>query len=112
MRRSGERPVEMVYRVSPPGGAARLGLTPERIAEFTAREELPFERPREKRVQKLNLRPCLASVELDGQEVVIALQPTARGAARPAEIMSLLTGKPLAETRTWPTTKTSMRTAP
>ena len=111
-RRGGERPVDITYRVSPPGGPAAQGLTPERLAELMGREEIAFERPREKRVQKLDLRPSLLGIEIDGDEVVIVLRPTERGAARPAEITSLLTGKPLMETRRWPTLKTAMRMAP
>jgi len=110
-RRSGLRPVEMTYRVSPPGGAATLELTAARLAEFLGRSELIFDRPRERRVQRLDLRPSLAGVAVDGADVVVSLQPTAQGAARPAEILSLLTGRPLAETRRWPAVKTSMRLA-
>jgi radical SAM-linked protein len=111
-RRAGERAVSMTYRVSPPGGPAAAGITPERIAELIARRELPFDRPRQKRTQHLDLRPSLLSVEIRGAEVELSLQPTSRGAARPAEILSLLTDQPLTETRRWPTKKTAMQMAP
>jgi radical SAM-linked protein len=111
-RRSGLHPVEMSYRVSPPGGASRLGLSPERLGEFLSRPALIFDRPRERRVQRLDLRPSLAAVAVDGEDVVVTLRPTAAGAARPAEVLALLTGRPLAETRRWPTVKSSMRLAP
>lgn len=111
-RRSGERPVEMVYRITLPGDAEALGLTPARIEEFLARREIPFDRPREKRIQRLDLRPSLLAVEIEGPDVLMRLQPTERGAARPAEIMALLTDKPLTETRRWPTRKLSMQMAP
>jgi hypothetical protein len=63
-------------------------------------------------VQRLDLRPSLAAVAVDGEDVVVTLRPTAAGAARPAEVLALLTGRPLAETRRWPTLKSSMRLAP
>lgn len=111
-RRSGERAVEMVYRVAPPGGAAAVGITPAGLKEFLARGELPFDRPRQKRIQQLDLRPSLLDARLDGADVVVRLQPTERGSARPAEIMALLAGRPLMETRRWPTRKLSMQMAP
>ena len=107
-RRSGLHPVEMTYRVRPPGGAQALGLTAGRLKEFLSRKELIFDRPRENRVQRLDLRPSLTDVAVDGADVVVSLRPTAQGAARPAEILAMLTGRPLAETRRWPTVKTSM----
>lgn len=113
-KRSGERPVEMSYRVLPPGSPATQGITPARIREFLAREQLLFERPREKRIQRLDLRPSLLDLELDAREgsLAIRLRPTQHGTARPAEILSLLSEKPLTETRSWPTTKTAMQMAP
>jgi len=111
-RKSGGRPVEMTYRVSPPGGAAALSLSPERLSAFLARSELAFERPRERRLQKLDLRPSVMDVAVAGEDVVVILRPTPAGSARPAEVLALLTGRPLAETRRWPTVKTAMRMAP
>ena len=111
-RRNGLRPAEMIYRVSPPGGASALGLTAPRLQEFLSRKELIFDRARERRVQHLDLRPSLADVVVDGEDVVISLRPTAQGAARPAEVLALLTGRPLAETRRWPAVKTGMRMVP
>ncbi len=111
-RRSGERPVEMTYHVIPPSSPAAQGITDERVAELLDSEELLFERQREKRIQRLDLRPSLLSFELDDQVLVIRLQPTQRGTARPAEILSLLSGKPLVETRRWPTKKIAMQMAP
>ncbi len=111
-KRSGMRPVEMIYRVRPPGGAPALGLTAETLREFLDRPELIFDRPRERRVQRLDLRPSVADVAVDGEDVVVSLQPTPQGAARPAEVLALLTGRPLTETRRWPAVKTSMRMAP
>ena len=108
-RRDGEHPVEMLYRVRPPGGAASLGMTPETASALLARQTLPFDRPREQHLQHLDLRPSLVSISLDGDDLLIALSPTATGAARPAEIASLLAGRPLTETRKWQTTKLSMR---
>jgi radical SAM-linked protein len=111
-RRSGLRPVEMIYRVSPPGGASSLGLTEERLREFLSRRELIFDRPRERRVQRLDLRPSVVDVAVDGADVVVNLRPTAQGAARPAEVLAMLTDRPLAEIRRWPVVKTAMRMAP
>lgn len=110
-RRSGQQPVEMTYRVSPPGGAPALGLSPPRIAEFLNSREMPFNRPREKRIQRLDLRPSVVAVVVEGDAVVVTLRPTPQGWARPAEVLALLTGRELAETRRWPTVKTAMRMA-
>lgn len=111
-RRRGQQPVEISYRVTLPGGARALGITPETLAEFLSRRELPFDRPREKRIQKLDLRPSLLALAAEGDDVVVKVRPLARGAARPAEVLALLTGRPLAETRRWRTVKTSMQMAP
>jgi radical SAM-linked protein len=111
-RRSGERPVEITYRVAPPGGAAAVGITPSRAAALLASAELPFDRPRQKRIQHLDLRPSLVSLDIDRDQIQLVLRPTERGAARPAEILALLTGRPLTETRTWKTTRTRLVTAP
>jgi len=111
-RRSGERPVEMTYRTAPPGGPTAVGITPARVGELLRASELPFERQRRKRVQHLDLRPSILSLEIEDQQVVMRLQPTSSGAARPAEVLSLLTGRPAAETKRWPTRKTAMQMAP
>jgi radical SAM-linked protein len=109
--RSGERVVRMVFKVSLPGAiASRLG--PDRLAALLERSELPFDRHRQKRVQHLDLRPSLLALKLEGTELTVVLRPTQRGAARPAEVVSLLTDSLLSETRKWPTKKTSMQMAP
>ncbi|MHC4916455.1 MAG: TIGR03936 family radical SAM-associated protein [Planctomycetota bacterium] len=109
--RAGERVVQMTYRMELPE-AVGARLSPQQLAAFTARPELPFERPRKKRIQHLDLRPSLMSLELQGSELVVVLRPAERGVARPAEIAALLTDRPLSETRKWPTKKTSMQMAP
>jgi radical SAM-linked protein len=110
-RRSGQQPVEMTYRVGPPRGASSLGLSPRDIAGFLDRRELPFDRQRERRLQRLDLRPSIVAVAVEGEDVVVTLRPTPQGWARPAEVLALLTGRQLAETRRWRTVKTAMRMA-
>jgi radical SAM-linked protein len=111
-RRAGNRVVEMTFRVTLPGGPVAQGLTSQTLSAMLEREELIFERPRHKRIQKLDLRPSLLSLEIDGDELILRLQPSPGGTARPAEILSLLTSKPLTETKRWPTKKTAMHLAP
>jgi radical SAM-linked protein len=111
-RRAGERAVEMTYEVAPPGGPEAVDITPARIEALLSASELPYDRQRRKRVQHLDLRPSILSLEIDDRQVTMRLQPTSSGAARPAEVLELLSGRPAAETKRWPTTKTTMQMAP
>ncbi len=111
-RKRGEHPTKITYQVCPPDGPGKQGITPETIASFLKKEELPFKRLRQNRVQHIDLRPSLISIEIDEDTLVIVVGQTERGIARPTEILALLTGQPTMETRTWKTTKTEMLMAP
>lgn len=111
-RRSGHTLVDSVYSVWPTGGLPVNGISHEKIQALLGRTSLPFDRPRDGRMQQLDLRPSIVEIALRDNEVEIKLRHTERGIARPSEVLALISGKSLMETRRWQTIKTAAQTAP
>jgi len=112
-RRAGQVPTRMLYRLHL--AEAGLTVTETQAAALLAATTLPFARPREKRVQNVDLRPALLEVKPEASgDLLVAVRPAERGSARPLEVLSLLTQLPLNQLRHVRTTKLQMdlQTAP
>ena len=93
-------------------------LIPEtRIQALLQATTLPFQRQREKRVQSVDLRLALLSLNLatpnplqpdQARDLELAVRPSQSGSARPLEILSLLMEVPLDQLRRVRVTKTRM----
>jgi len=62
-RRAGQIPVRILYHLALK--EATIQLQPETLAAMLATATLPFDRPRENHLQKVDLRPALLALNLD-----------------------------------------------
>ena len=110
-RRAGQIPLRIVYLLH----LAEAGITlpPESLEQLLKQPALPFERPREKHIQKVDLKPALLGLKLNQQGNLLAeVKPSPNGSARPLELLSLLSGLPLQEVKRVRVTKLSMELQP
>ena len=97
-RRAGQTVRRILYRLHL--AEAALTVTAAQIQNLLAQTTLPFQRPREKRMQSVELRPALAELKaVDGGDLLAAVSPGPKGSARPLEILSLLLNRPLQNLR-------------
>jgi hypothetical protein len=93
-QRAGQTPALIRYRLHLK--EAGIQVAPEAPARLLAQETLPFQRPREKHTQSVDLRPALADIRVDeAGDLIVDVRPAARGSARPLEVLSLLAQQPL-----------------
>jgi len=92
-RRAGQIPALIRYLLHLKEAA--ITLNPADLPRLLQATTLPFDRPREKLVQKVDLRPALLALKEDAGDLLLDVQPSQKGSARPLEILSLLTSQPL-----------------
>jgi radical SAM-linked protein len=94
-RRMGQIPRLIRYRLHL--REAEITINPEALKGLLAATTLPFQRPREKHLQSVDLRPALLDLRLeDGGDLLADVQPSQKGSARPLELLSLLLSPPSA----------------
>jgi radical SAM-linked protein len=106
-RKMGQTPLAILYRLH----LTEAGITilPERLTTILKATSLPFDRPRENRLQKVELRPALLDLKLEAQGDLLAeVRPSQSGSARPLELLSLLLDLPLKEVKHVRVTKLRM----
>jgi radical SAM-linked protein len=99
-RRQARQPTRLRYRVRLEG----MRLTEDSLAQLLAAPALPFRRAirpgRESKPRSVDLRPSLLHTALDAAgDLLLDLRPQPQCTARPLELLSLLTGKPLEQLR-------------
>jgi radical SAM-linked protein len=110
-RRAGQIPLKLTYRLHL--AEAGIAIQPQALRELMEQARLPFDRPRENHIQKVDLRPALERLSLEAAgDLVVEIKPRPEGSARPLEVLSLLTGMPLSELKQVLVTKLSMELAP
>jgi radical SAM-linked protein len=110
-RRMGQMPRLIRYQLHL--REAGLTVSPQAIRELLEAETLPFQRPREKHLQSVELRPALLDLRLaDGGDLLADVQPSQKGAARPLELLSLLLNQPLSDLKRVRVTKLLMEMTP
>jgi radical SAM-linked protein len=88
---------------------AGILIHPLKLQALLETTTLPFLRQREKRLQSVDLRPALLAAKLEPQgDLLLEVRPSQNGTARPLEVLSLLTEKPLEELKRVRVTKTRM----
>jgi radical SAM-linked protein len=93
-QRAGQVPTLIRYRLHLQ--EAGIHIPPEAPAQLLAQATLPFQRPREKHIQNVDLRPALGDIRVDeAGDLIVDVRPAARGSVRPLEVLSLLTQQPL-----------------
>ena len=109
--RAGQTPALIRYRLH----LARAGLVvpAPRVAALLEAPALPFARPREKRVQDVDLRPALLGLRIEPSgDLLLEIKPGPKGSARPLEVLSLLLNEPLVNLRRVRVTKLRMDLLP
>jgi radical SAM-linked protein len=110
-RRAGQTPRLIRYLLHLKEAA--IAVPPEALAQMLAQTTLPFQRPREDRIQDVDLRAGLVDLRLEtAGDLVIDVAPSQKGSVRPLEILSLLLKKPLAEVKGVRITKLLMELLP
>jgi radical SAM-linked protein len=104
--RAGRIPERVIYLLHL--HEAGIQLPPESLVKLLEAATLPFQRPREKRVQNVDLRPALSALKLSMGDLEIEVRPSQSGTARPLEVLCLLTGQPLESLKRVRVTKTRM----
>lgn len=90
-------PVRLRYRLHLK--EAGIQVPPQALRTLLEAQSLPFLRPREKHVQKVDLRPALLCVEAEDGDLLVDVKPSPKGSARPLELLSLLLNQPLNQLR-------------
>jgi radical SAM-linked protein len=87
-RRMGQVPKLIRYRLHLKEAAVQID--PQEIPKLLAATTLPFQRPREKHLQNVDLRPALLDLREDEGDLLADVRPSQKGSARPLELLSLL----------------------
>lgn len=96
-RRRVRKVAEIVYRLEREAGGRRVEQ--EDVDVFLRAPSVPFERPprRDEGIRRVDLRPCVADLRLEGSSLVVALQPSRGPIVRPREVLAALTGRTVEE---------------
>lgn len=105
-RRAGQTPIRIRYRLHLM--EAGIAVNPDDLTRLMTAASLPFQRPREKAEQSVDLRPALLALRLELSDLLLDVQPSPRGSARPLEVLSLLMMIPLQELKRVKVTKLLM----
>jgi len=105
-RRAGQTPLRIRYLLHLKEAA--LEITPKSLQRVLEAPALPFERPREKGVQNVDLRPALLDLSLADGDLYVDVRPSQKGSARPLEVLSLLLEMPLSQLKKVRVTKLLM----
>ncbi len=109
--RAAQIPARIQYRIHL--AEAQVQVQPQALESLLKATTLPFERPRENRLQKVNLRPALMALKLDShRDLLLDVRPGQKGSARPLEVLSLLLQRPLNELKRVRVTKLAMELQP
>ena len=93
-RRAGQVPRRIQYRLHLK--EAGLQVQADRLLALLRAPTLPFRRPRENRIQDVDLRPALRNLELQADgDLLIDITPGRKGSVRPLEVLSLALNAPL-----------------
>ena len=88
---------------------AGIQVPPERLPALLEAATLPFQRQRETHLQSVDLRPALLDLRIvTPGDLELFVRPSQSGSARPLEVLSLLTGMPVAELKRVRVTKLLM----
>ncbi|HEY3319639.1 MAG TPA: TIGR03936 family radical SAM-associated protein [Planctomycetota bacterium] len=110
-RRAGQIPLRIRYRLHLT--EAGLQIPAGRVEQIREATSLPFERPREKETQSVDLRPALLALEIEASgDLRLDVQPSPKGSMRPLEVLSLLLNLPLSQLRQVRVTKLQMQLKP
>ena len=110
-RKAGQTPLAIQYHLHLK--EAGIHLQPESLQKMLAAKSLPFDRPRENRLQKVELRPALLDLKLEeAGDLLVEVRPSQSGSARPLEVLSLLLNCPLKEVKRVRVTKLKMTLQP
>ena len=96
LRRAARIPIRIRYRLHLK--EAEIQVEPLPLQELLRAETLPFSRPREKRIQKVDLKPALLDASAgDEGDLWVDVRPGPKGSVRPLEVLSLLLHTPLSK---------------
>jgi radical SAM-linked protein len=110
-RRAGQIPLRILYRLHLV--EAGITLAQSQLDGLLEAPALPFERPREKHLQKVDLRPALLALSLEpAGDLLAEVRPSPKGSVRPLELLSLMLNTPLSEVKRVRVTKISMELQP
>ncbi len=106
-RRAGQTPIRIQYLLHLV--EAGIQLQTLQLENLLKAPALPFERPREKHLQKVDLRPALLALSLNPQgNLLVEVKPSPSGSVRPLEVLSLLLNVPLDDVKRVRVTKLLM----
>ena len=106
-RRAGQIPIRIQYLLHLVEAAIQLHQ--HQLDDLLKLPALPFERPREKHLQKVDLKPALLNLSLNPQgNLLVEVKPSPKGSVRPLEVLSLLLNVPLEEVKRVRVTKLLM----
>jgi len=109
-RRAGQIPIRIQYQLHLM--EAGIHLDPQTLAPLLAATTLPFERPREKGIQNVDLRPALLDLRIEKGDLQVDVKPSQKGSVRPLEVLSLLLKTPLQNLKGVRVTKLLMELQP